>query len=80
MSFKITEKNTKRAKHALGKNLEYLMYCQKNKLDQIREVYLKFFKRYPLKEGLRKVFQCKGEEVEEADSCHGHVVVEQHLL
>ena len=29
-----------------------------------------------LKEGLRKVFQCKGEEVEEADSCHGHVVVE----
>lgn len=33
MSFKITEKNTKRAKHALGKNLEYLMYCQKNKLD-----------------------------------------------
>lgn len=42
------------------------MDYQKNKLDEIREVYLKFFKRYPLKEGLRKVFQCKGEEVEEA--------------
>ncbi len=66
MSFKITKKSTKRAKYALGKNLEYLMHYQKNKLDEIREVYLKFFKRYPLKEGLRKVFQCKGEEVEEA--------------
>lgn len=56
----------KRAKYALGKNPENLTEYQKNKLDEIRKVYPKLFKGYQLKEGLRKVFQCKSEEVEEA--------------
>lgn len=55
----------KRAKYALGKNPENLTEYQKNKLNEIRKVYPKLFKGYQLKEGLRKVFQCKSEEVEE---------------
>lgn len=56
----------KRAKYALGKNPENLTEYQKNKLEEIRVIYPKLFKGYQLKEGLRQVFQCKSEEVEEA--------------
>lgn len=72
----------KRAKYALGKNPENLTEYQKNKLEEIRVIYPKLFKGYQLKEGLRKVFQCKSEEVEETlkNGYHGHVVVEYHHL
>ena len=54
----------KGAKYSLGKNPENLTIYQKNKLDEIKQLYPKLFKGYQLKEGLRYVFQCGKEDVE----------------
>ena len=54
----------KGAKYPLGKNPENLTPYQKNKLDEIKQLYPILFKGYQLKEGLRFVFQCGKENVE----------------
>lgn len=66
----IVEKDTatkqlKFSKYALGKNPENLTNRQETCLDKIRTVYPRLFRAYQLKEGLRAVFRCSGEQVEE---------------
>ncbi|MBE6118874.1 MAG: transposase, partial [Erysipelotrichaceae bacterium] len=49
---------------ALGKNPENLTEHQQSCLDEIKELYPKMFRGYQLKEGLRKVFQCRKDTIE----------------
>lgn len=53
------------SKYALGKNPENLTPRQESCLDDIKSVYPKLFRAYQLKEGLRAVFRCSSEQVEE---------------
>lgn len=55
----------KKTKYALGKNPENLSDYQKSQLDMIKENYPKLYRGYLLKEGLRLVFRCSKETVEE---------------
>lgn len=52
-------------KYALGKNPENLTEHQRSCLDEIKDLYPRMFRGYQLKEGLRKVFQCSKETIEE---------------
>ena len=54
----------KNAKYSLVKNPENLSESQKTKLDEIKVLYPKLFRGYQLKEGLRYVFQCGIDNVE----------------
>ncbi len=62
---KESSKYTKQMKFTLGKNPENLTERQQSCLDEIREQYPKLFRGYQLKEGLRAVFHCPKEKVEE---------------
>ena len=61
---KATTKYGKSYKYALGKNPENLTEHQRSCLDEIKELYPKMLRGYQLKEGLRKVFQCRKETIE----------------
>lgn len=61
---KETAKYGKSYKYALGKNPENLTEHQRSCLDEIKELYPKMFRGYQLKEGLRKVFQCRKDTIE----------------
>lgn len=61
---KETAKHGKSYKYALGKNPENLTEHQQSCLDEIKELYPKMFRGYQLKEGLRKVFQCRKDTIE----------------